>query len=99
MPGCKRRRKAASRRSARSGSACTRHGKCTTAPRRWTTRCSAKTSRPHEAAMSQLREFVADLMEHRGAVVEAMDPDMLEVLVPAPVREDRKSTRLNSSHL
>jgi len=37
--------------------------------------------------MSQLREFVADLMEQRGAVVEAMDPDMLEVLAPAPVRQ------------
>jgi hypothetical protein len=37
--------------------------------------------------MSQLREFVADLMEHRGAVVEAIEGDMLEVLAPAPVRE------------
>src|SRR4051794_3803396 len=37
--------------------------------------------------MSALRDFVADLLEHRGAVVDASDPDELEVLVPRPVRE------------
>jgi hypothetical protein len=37
--------------------------------------------------MSQLREFVADVMERRGAVVEAIEGDMLEVLAPPPVRD------------
>ena len=45
----------------------------TRAPRRSTTRCSARISKPHEGGMSELREFVVDLMEHRGAVVEAME--------------------------
>ena len=37
--------------------------------------------------MSQLRDFVAGLMEHRGAVVEAMEADRLEVLAPEPLRQ------------
>jgi hypothetical protein len=37
--------------------------------------------------VSQLREFVADLLERSGAAIEAMDPDMLEVLAPRPVQE------------
>ena len=37
--------------------------------------------------MSELRDFVAELMESKGAVVEALDPDGLEVLVPAPLQK------------
>ena len=37
--------------------------------------------------MSELREFVADLLERRGAAIEAMEPDMLEVLAPRPMQE------------
>ena len=48
-PGWRRPRRAASRRSTRSGGASTRRGRSTRAPRRWTTRCSARISRPHEA--------------------------------------------------
>ncbi|MGZ3200142.1 MAG: hypothetical protein ACXU6W_10000, partial [Croceibacterium sp.] len=33
--------------------------------------------------MSELREFVADLLERRGAAIEALGPDRLEVLTPA----------------
>ena len=33
--------------------------------------------------MSELREFVADLLERRGAAIEALGPDRLEVLAPA----------------
>jgi hypothetical protein len=36
--------------------------------------------------MGELREFVADVLERRGAAVEAIEPDALEVLAPAPVR-------------
>jgi hypothetical protein len=37
--------------------------------------------------MSELREFVADLLEHRGAAVEVLGPDGLEVLAPAPLQK------------
>ena len=36
--------------------------------------------------MSGLRDFVADLLERKGAAIEALDPDGLQVLAPAPVR-------------
>jgi hypothetical protein len=38
--------------------------------------------------MSELRDFVADLLERKGAAVdEAVDPDGLEVVAPAPVQK------------
>ena len=37
--------------------------------------------------MSELREFVAELLERKGAAVEATGADMLDVLVPRPVQE------------
>jgi hypothetical protein len=37
--------------------------------------------------MSELRDFVADLLERKGAAVEALDPDGLEVLAPAPLQK------------
>ena len=37
--------------------------------------------------MTELREFVAEVLEHRGAAVEAVGPDGLEVLAPERVRE------------
>lgn len=38
--------------------------------------------------MSELRDFVADLLERKGAAVDAtVDPDELEVLAPSPVRK------------
>jgi hypothetical protein len=37
--------------------------------------------------MSELRDFVADLLDCKGAVVEALDPDALEVLAPAPLQK------------
>jgi hypothetical protein len=38
--------------------------------------------------MSELRDFVAELLERKGAVVDAgADPDELEVLAPAPVQK------------
>ena len=36
--------------------------------------------------MSALRQFVADLLDSEGALVEAAEPDSLEVLAPEPVR-------------
>ena len=36
--------------------------------------------------MSALREFVADLLDSEGALVEAVEPDGLEVLAPEPLR-------------
>ena len=36
--------------------------------------------------MSELRTFVADLLERRGAVVEWLEPDRLEVLAPAALQ-------------
>jgi hypothetical protein len=36
--------------------------------------------------MSELRDFVADLLERRGAAVEALGSDRLEVLAPAPLQ-------------
>jgi hypothetical protein len=37
--------------------------------------------------MSELQDFVADLLERKGAVVEALDPYGLEVLAPAPLQK------------
>src|SRR5258707_13034531 len=37
--------------------------------------------------MGELRDFVAEVLERRGAAVEAMEPDGLEVLAPKPMRE------------
>jgi hypothetical protein len=38
--------------------------------------------------MGELRDFVADLLERKGAAVDAaVDPDELEVLAPAPVQK------------
>ena len=37
--------------------------------------------------MSELRDFVADLLEWKGAAVEAREPEGLEVLAPAPLQE------------
>jgi hypothetical protein len=37
--------------------------------------------------MSELRDFVADLLERNGAAVDALDPDGLEVLAPAPLQK------------
>ena len=37
--------------------------------------------------MSELRDFVADLMERKGAAIEALDPDGLQVLAPADVQQ------------
>jgi hypothetical protein len=37
--------------------------------------------------MSELRDFIADLLERKGAAVETLEPDGLAVLAPAPVRE------------
>jgi hypothetical protein len=37
--------------------------------------------------MSELQDFVAALLERKGAAVEAMGPDMLGVLAPRPVQE------------
>jgi hypothetical protein len=37
--------------------------------------------------MSELQEFVADLLERRGAAVEALGPDRLEVLAPTPLQQ------------
>jgi hypothetical protein len=38
-------------------------------------------------SMSELQEFVAELLERKGAAVEATGSDMLDVLAPRPVRE------------
>jgi hypothetical protein len=37
--------------------------------------------------MAELREFVAEVLERRGAAVEALEPDGLEVLAPEPLRK------------
>ena len=37
--------------------------------------------------MSELRDFVADLLERKGAAVEPVEPDALEVLAPAPLQD------------
>jgi hypothetical protein len=37
--------------------------------------------------MGELRAFVAELLERRGAAVEAMEPEGLEVLAPEPLRQ------------
>jgi len=37
--------------------------------------------------MSELQEFVAELLERRGAAVEPTGPDMLDLLAPQPVRK------------
>jgi hypothetical protein len=37
--------------------------------------------------MSELREFVADLLERKGAVIEALGAEGLEVLAPAPLQK------------
>jgi hypothetical protein len=47
---------------------------------------SGKISRLYEGAMGALREFTAELMDEKGAVVEAIEPDDLHVLAPEPVR-------------
>jgi hypothetical protein len=37
--------------------------------------------------MGELRDFVAEMLERRGAAVEAVEPDGLEVLAPKPVQD------------
>jgi hypothetical protein len=37
--------------------------------------------------MGELRDFVAEVLERRGAAVEVMEPDGLEVLAPEPLRK------------
>jgi hypothetical protein len=37
--------------------------------------------------MSDLRQFVAEVLERRGAVVEVLGPDQLEVLAPAALQQ------------
>jgi hypothetical protein len=37
--------------------------------------------------MSELRDFVSELLERKGAVVEALEPDALEVLAPTPLQK------------
>jgi hypothetical protein len=37
--------------------------------------------------MSELRDFVAEILERQGAAVETFEPDALEVLAPEPVRQ------------
>jgi hypothetical protein len=37
--------------------------------------------------MDQLRDFVADILERRGAAVEAPEPEVLEVLSPEPLQQ------------
>ena len=37
--------------------------------------------------MSELRDFVAELLERKGAAIEVVDPDGLEVLAPARVQK------------
>jgi hypothetical protein len=44
--------------------------------------------------MSELRDFVADLLERRGAAVEALGLDRLEVLAPAPLQRQLGWTEL-----
>ena len=52
------------------------------------TPCSARISRRREAgeAMGELRDFVAGVLERRGAAVEPVAADGLEVLAPEPLR-------------
>jgi hypothetical protein len=37
--------------------------------------------------MGELRDFIAEVLERRGAAVETVEPDGLEVLAPKPVRD------------
>jgi hypothetical protein len=37
--------------------------------------------------MGELRDFAAEILECRGAAIEAMEPDALEVIAPQPVRD------------
>jgi hypothetical protein len=37
--------------------------------------------------MGELRDFTAEILERRGAAIEAIEPDALEVLAPKPVRD------------
>ena len=53
------------------------------------TSCSVKTSRPREAAAwGELQQFVAELLEEHGAVVEPVEPEGLDVLAPPSVQRD-----------
>jgi hypothetical protein len=45
----------------------------------------APAPQPHEPG--RMQGFVADLLRHEGALVEAIDPDGLEVLAPPPVQD------------
>src|SRR6516164_6615205 len=88
MPGCTRQKRAAPKRSTRSAAACKGRASTTRAPRPLLPPCSAKTSRLHKASpMSELREFVAELLERQGAAIEAVGPSGLEVLVPAALQQ------------
>jgi hypothetical protein len=37
--------------------------------------------------MSELRDFVAEILERQGAAIETFEPDALEVLAPEPLRQ------------
>src|SRR5262249_4612606 len=83
MLGSARAMRPATRHSTPLVASYTRRSSIRRALRPWTNPCSAKTSRPREASwMSELRDFVAELLERKGAAVEVVDPDALEVLAP-----------------
>src|SRR6516225_12117049 len=89
MLGCTRPKRAATRRSTPSVVACMRPSSSMRAPRHSTNPCSAKTSRPHEAsAMTELRDFVAALLERKGAATAPVNADELEVLMPASLQKE-----------
>ena len=41
---------------------------------------------PPDAAISGMRGFVAALLRHEGALVEAIEPEGLEILAPPPIQ-------------
>src|SRR5580658_10944788 len=88
--GWRRPRPGAPRHSTRWAGGSARRKANTATPKRSTTPCSAKNSKrrsPRDPGrMTALRDFVADLMERRGAAVEPLEPHGLAVMAPPEVR-------------
>src|SRR6516162_1649340 len=85
--GCKRPMTPAPGPSARSASGSTPQAGSIRMPRNSTTSCSGRSSRRREGkVMGALRDFVADLLDSEGAVIEHVEPDGLDVLAPEQLR-------------
>src|SRR6185312_12731804 len=85
MPGCRKRIRGARPPLRSSRTSFSRRGGNTRTSRRWMTRCSATNLMPPE--MGRMQSFVAALLARDGALVDAIEPEGLEVLATPRVQQ------------